>query len=275
MQTTDQFVTRMFETNPDFLFTVTRRASARRRNGIRSTTTSFACTPRIPCRISLPAPAIPCRADDLNGNQGDQDEQQNRASSPDKDARNHQPAKHVNRIANARVEAGGYQFGRPGLNAKSSPKLNPRKRQQKQRWSGDRHPNDLPQSPRLRCGIAAKYDCARGKKDKCDDIELHGSIARRRRRSSRYERVDRCRTWSGVEKCAHVCELGVGNDLLRVRRHLRAWVSNSTNKRRERQRVRPESRTSDWRPLTFAAMALEAAFAYEQLSSGVRVSSRR
>jgi len=177
MQTTDQFVTRMFETNPDFLFTVTRRASARRRNGIRSTTTSFACTPRIPCRISLPAPAIPCRADDLNGNQGDQDEQQNRASSPDKDARNHQPAKHVNRIANARVEAGGYQFGRPGLNAKSSPKLNPRKRQQKQRWSGDRHPNDLPQSPRLRCGIAAKYDCARGKKDKCDDIELHGSIA--------------------------------------------------------------------------------------------------
>src|SRR5262249_43987895 len=65
------------------------------------------------------------------------------------------------------------------------------------------------------------------------------------------------------------------HDHLRVRRHLSARVSNSAHERRERQRVRAEPRTGDWRSLTLAAVALVAAFAHEQLASRFHTRSRR
>jgi hypothetical protein len=83
----------------------------------------------------------------LQWNHDHKNQQQPRPSHPDDDSQDEHRAKHVNRIADAGVDARRYQRRRFSLHAKGASQLNARRYKHKKCWRCNRNSRNAPGSP--------------------------------------------------------------------------------------------------------------------------------
>jgi hypothetical protein len=110
---------------------------------------------------------------DLQRDEDCKDEQEPGLGGEEDDAQDHEAAEDVNGVANAGIEAGGYQNGGFGLNAECAAELEPRNNEEQQRRKRDRHSGDVRGSPWNAASMEGKHDGS--DKDECerDEVELH------------------------------------------------------------------------------------------------------
>src|SRR5581483_15609 len=111
-------------------------------------------------------------ADHLQRNQHHKAEQVPWLSGPEDRARDRQPAKDIDRIANPRVEPGGHERTGFGLHAEGASELNAGQHEERERRDGNGQSNNARRSERKTCGVLREEQNSYKNDKQCGEIRF-------------------------------------------------------------------------------------------------------